>query len=147
MRWANKVLVDQIRGYPSGVSCFGQDITKSRKTDELIRAIAFYDMLTGLSNRQLLIDHLNQALTLSGHNGKYGAPQFIDIDKFKDLNDTHGLDTGDQLLVEVARRLQVCTREDDTVARLAGDEFVIVLEELDEAEAAGRDTWRFFALH
>ncbi len=140
VRWANKVMLDS-DGRPSGVSCFGQDITESRKAQELIRTMAFYDTLTGLPNRRLLLDRLHQALALSARNGRYGALLFIDLDKFKQLNDTHGHDIGDRLLVEVARRLQACVREGDTVARLAGDEFVVMLEELDDSpEAAAQQT-------
>jgi diguanylate cyclase (GGDEF)-like protein/PAS domain S-box-containing protein len=137
VRWANKVLLDA-DGRPSGVSCFGQDITASRQAQELVRTMAFHDTLTGLPNRRLLLDRLQQALALSARSGRHGALLFIDLDKFKQLNDTHGHDSGDRLLVEVARRLQACVREGDTVARLAGDEFVVMLEELDEAEAAAR---------
>ncbi len=138
VRWANKVLFDQ-DGRPSGISSFGQDITESRKAQETIRNMAFFDTLTGLPNRRLLLDRLHQALALSARNGRYGALLFIDLDKFKQLNDTHGHDMGDRLLVEVARRLQACVREGDTVARLAGDEFVVMLEELDgTADAAAR---------
>lgn len=137
VRWANKVLLDA-DGRPSGVSCFGQDITESRQAQELVRAMAFHDTLTGLPNRRLLLDRLQQALALSARSGRHGALLFIDLDKFKQLNDTHGHDVGDRLLVEVARRLQACVREGDTVARLAGDEFVVMLEELDEAGEAAR---------
>ena len=135
VRWANKVLLDS-DGRPSGVSCFGQDITESRKAQELIRTMAFNDTLTGLPNRRLLLDRLQQALALSARNGRYGALLFIDLDKFKQINDTHGHDIGDRILVEVAYRLQACVREGDTVARLAGDEFVVMLEELDESREA-----------
>jgi diguanylate cyclase (GGDEF)-like protein/PAS domain S-box-containing protein len=135
VRWANKVLLDP-DGHPSGVSCFGQDITESRKAQELIRNLAFFDTLTQLPNRRLLLDRLHQALALSARNGRYGALLFIDLDKFKQLNDTHGHDVGDLLLVEAARRLQACVREGDTVARLAGDEFVVMLEELEAAPDA-----------
>lgn len=130
VRWANKVMLDA-HGRPSGVSCFGQDITESRQAQELIRAMAFYDTLTALPNRRLLLDRLHQALALSARNACYGALLFIDLDKFKELNDAHGHAIGDRLLVEVARRLQACVREGDTVARLAGDEFVVMLEELE----------------
>jgi diguanylate cyclase (GGDEF)-like protein/PAS domain S-box-containing protein len=137
VRWANKVLVDE-DGRPSGVSCFGQDITESRKAQELVRTMAFYDTLTALPNRRLLLDRLHQALALSARNGRYGSLLFIDLDNFKQLNDARGHDVGDMLLVEVARRLQDSVREGDTVARLAGDEFVVMLEELDEAEDAAK---------
>ena len=137
VRWANKVLLDA-DGRPSGVSCFGQDITESRKAQEIIRCMAFYDTLTKLPNRRLLLDRLQLALAHSARNGRYGALLFIDLDKFKQLNDTHGHDMGDRLLIEVAKRLQGCVRDADTVARLAGDEFVVLLDALDEAKDKAR---------
>lgn len=137
VRWANKVLLDA-QGQPSGVSCFGQDITDSRKAQQIIHTMAFYDPLTKLPNRRMLLDRLQLALTQSARNRHYGALLFIDLDKFKQLNDTYGHDMGDCLLVEVANRLQACVRDGDTVARLAGDEFVVLLEDLDEAGDTAR---------
>src|SRR5690606_13582941 len=92
-----------------------------------IQYLAFYDSLTGLPNRQLLLDRLRQALAASARNQRMGALLFIDLDNFKLLNDTHGHDLGDMLLKQIAPRLLSCVRESDTVARLGGDEFVIVL--------------------
>ena len=103
-----------------------------------MRAMAFNDPLTGLANRRLLTDRLQQALAASGRNGQWGAVLFLDLDHFKTLNDTQGHDVGDQLLQQVARRLVEAARAGDTVARLGGDEFVVMLETLgaSDSEAA-----------
>ena len=108
------------------------DITLSKKSEEEIKNLAFFDPLTRLPNRRLLQDRLQQALVSSGRNGKEGAILFIDLDNFKNLNDTRGHDIGDLLLEQVAERLTACVRTGDTVARLGGDEFVVMLEELSE---------------
>ncbi len=92
--------------------------------------LAFYDTLTGLPNRRLLLDRLRRAFASSQRAGQDGALMFIDLDKFKDLNDTLGHDFGDLLLQKTAERLESCMRKSDTVARLGGDEFVILLEDL-----------------
>jgi len=106
------------------------DITERKKSDDEIHRLAFYDPLTNLPNRRLLIDRLQHALASSERSGKHGAIMFIDLDNFKIINDTKGHDFGDMLLVEAARRLQSCVREGDTVARLGGDEFVVMLEDI-----------------
>ena len=93
--------------------------------------LAFYDSLTGLPNRRLLMDRLSRATAASSRNNRHNALFFIDLDNFKQLNDTHGHDTGDVLLKQVGQRLKECVREGDTVARMGGDEFVILLEDLD----------------
>ena len=109
------------------------NLTLARKAAEnKIQNLAFYDPLTLLPNRRLLLDRLRQALTSSARNGKNGALLFIDLDNFKTLNDTLGHDIGDLLLQQVAARLTSCVREGDTVARLGGDEFVLLLEDLSE---------------
>ncbi len=108
------------------------DITMSRAAADEIRHLAFYDLLTRLPNRRLLMDRLQQALASSARSGREGAVLFIDMDNFKTLNDTLGHDIGDLLLQQVAQRLESCVRECDTVARLGGDEFVVVLQELSE---------------
>ncbi len=95
-----------------------------------IEQLAFFDPLSGLPNRRLLMDRLQHALTTSARSGHYGALLFLDLDHFKTLNDTLGHNVGDLLLQEVAQRLKTCVREEDTVARLGGDEFVIMLEDL-----------------
>ncbi len=114
------------------------DITQRKAAEDEIRHLAFFDPLTLLPNRRLLMDRLQQALVTCQRNGREGALMFIDLDNFKLVNDTLGHDKGDQLLREVARRLTASVREGDTVARLGGDEFVIMLEELSQRpEEAG----------
>ncbi len=108
------------------------DITVSKAANEEINHLAFYDTLTQLPNRRLLMDRLKQALASSARSGREGALLFIDLDNFKSLNDTLGHDVGDLLLQQVAQRLKSCVREGDTVARLGGDEFVVMLEDLSE---------------
>jgi diguanylate cyclase (GGDEF)-like protein/PAS domain S-box-containing protein len=108
------------------------DITKSMKAADEIKYLAFYDPLTHLPNRRLLLDRLQQALVSTNRSEKLGALLFIDLDNFKALNDTLGHDIGDLLLQQVAQRLESSVREGDTVARLGGDEFVVMLEDLSE---------------
>lgn len=118
-----------------GVSWDVTDLTDATRrleeANQRLSAFAFYDMLTGLANRRLLLDRLEQALRVAKRQVRRVGVLFIDLNKFKELNDTHGHEAGDQLLAEVARRLQRSVREIDTVARLGGDEFIILLEELD----------------
>lgn len=115
------------------------DITQNREAEAEMHRLAYYDPLTYLPNRRLLHDRLGQALASSARTGRYGAVLFLDLDNFKILNDTRGHDIGDELLTAVARRMEACVRESDTisllgdnVSRLGGDEFVVVLEELSE---------------
>jgi diguanylate cyclase (GGDEF)-like protein/PAS domain S-box-containing protein len=108
------------------------DITSQKADEENIQHLAFYDPLTGLPNRRLLIDRFHQAFASSARSGREGALLFIDLDNVKSLNDTLGHDIGDLLLQQTAQRLESCTREVDTVARLGGDEFVVMLEDLSE---------------
>lgn len=103
------------------------DITDRKTAEEKIQHLAFYDQLTGLPNRLLFLDRLNQALASSARSNKYGALLFIDMDNFKNLNDTLGHDMGDTLLKQVTQRLESSIREGDTVARPGGDEFVVML--------------------
>ena len=116
------------------------DITSSKEASEEIHNLAFYDPLTQLPNRRLLLDRLKQALAVSARSGRYGALLFLDLDHFKTLNDTLGHDMGDQLLKQVSVRLSECVRKVDTVARLGGDEFVVLLENLSskQIEAAAQ---------
>ncbi|MEO7107909.1 MAG: PAS domain S-box protein [Rhodoferax sp.] len=107
-----------------------RDITQQRHDEEEIRRLAFFDSLTGLPNRRLLMDRLKQAMATSGRTGKHGALMFLDLDHFKQLNDTQGHDVGDLLLQQTATRLATCVRDGDSVARLGGDEFVVLLESL-----------------
>ncbi len=111
---------------------FSRDITRRKQAEEEIQLLAFYDPLTRLPNRRLLMDRLQHAMASSMRSRQNGALLFIDLDHFKTLNDTLGHDTGDLLLQDVAQRLQDCVRQDDTVARLGGDEFVVMLENLSE---------------
>ena len=106
------------------------DITQRKAAEDQIMHLAFYDPLTGLPNRRLLIDRLGQALATSTRSGREAALLFMDLDNFKTLNDTHGHGQGDILLQQVGQRLVACVREGDTVARLGGDEFAIMLEDL-----------------
>ncbi|HEY5994674.1 MAG TPA: diguanylate cyclase [Gallionellaceae bacterium] len=107
------------------------DITQRKANEQEIINLAFYDPLTGLPNRRLLNERLVHAMAASKRDGRYGALMFMDMDKFKQLNDTHGHGMGDLLLEEVAHRVSSCVRETDTVARFGGDEFVVVLNDLD----------------
>ena len=121
------------------------DITERKVAEERIRQLAFHDPLTRLPNRQLLLDRLQHSLITNARNGHKGALLFIDLDNFKNLNDTLGHAMGDLLLKQATERLASCTREGDTIARLGGDEFVVMLEDLssqtieaaEQAEAVG----------
>ena len=108
-----------------------EDITERKRLEDQVRQLAFYDTLTNLPNRRLLIDRLSQCMTASRRNGRYGALMFLDLDNFKLINDAYGHGVGDRLLIEVARRIGGCVRETDTVARFGGDEFVVMLSGLD----------------
>lgn len=114
-----------------------EDISERKKMEDLIRQMAFCDSLTQLPNRRLLNDRLECAMTASQRSDCYGAVIFLDLDNFKQLNDEHGHHAGDLLLVEVAQRLAGCVRKIDTVSRFGGDEFIVLLNELniDEAES------------
>jgi diguanylate cyclase (GGDEF)-like protein/PAS domain S-box-containing protein len=117
----------------------GRDITQRKTAEDMIRHLAFYDPLTDLPNRQLLLDRLQLALAQSKRSGQHGALMFIDLDNFKILNDTLGHHVGDQLLKLVGTRLIQSVRKTDTVARLGGDEFVIMVDDLStDPEAANK---------
>ena len=106
------------------------EITQNKEAEAEIHRLAYYDVLTQLPNRRLLYDRIGQALAGSQRSRSYGALLFLDLDNFKNLNDTRGHDVGDQLLIETAQRILCQLREGDTVARLGGDEFVVMLEDL-----------------
>ena len=108
-----------------------RDITEHKLNEEKIRKLAFYDALTQLPNRRLLDDRLKQAMEVNRRSGQFGALMFVDLDNFKPLNDNYGHGVGDLLLIEVAKRITRCLRKMDTVARFGGDEFVVLLSELD----------------
>jgi diguanylate cyclase (GGDEF)-like protein/PAS domain S-box-containing protein len=122
-----------------------RDVTEQKKLEEQIRNLAFYDALTQLPNRRLLGDRLEQSIATSKRSGLYGALMFLDLDNFKPLNDRYGHIVGDSLLIEVAIRLKNCVREIDTVARFGGDEFVIMLNELDEDKVESTSQSRIVA--
>jgi diguanylate cyclase (GGDEF)-like protein len=103
---------------------------KSKSDEDQIAYLALYDRLTGLPNRQLLTDRLNQALVASARSGKKGALLFIDLDNFKTVIDTRGYDMADLILKQAAQRLELCVRKCDSVSRIDGDEFIVLLENL-----------------
>ncbi|MDB5892572.1 MAG: sensor-containing diguanylate cyclase/phosphodiesterase, partial [Rhodoferax sp.] len=131
-RWT---LVRNAGGEATSVLAINTDITARKAAEREIQKLAFYDPLTQLPNRLLLMDRLQHALAASTRTGRGGALLFIDLDNFKTLNDTLGHDQGDLLLQQVALRLTSCVREADSVARLGGDEFVVMLEELGQNAA------------
>jgi diguanylate cyclase (GGDEF)-like protein/PAS domain S-box-containing protein len=141
-----KTPIRDLAGRATGVLGVSRDITDRKRTAQEIERLAFYDALTQLPNRRLLLDRLHRLVLSSQRTHHHGALLFIDLDNFKDLNDTLGHDMGDQLLTQVAARLSASVRECDTVARFGGDEFVILLEGLDtdtdhaarQAEAVAR---------
>jgi diguanylate cyclase (GGDEF)-like protein/PAS domain S-box-containing protein len=112
------------------VSGTNHDLSERKRAELRIHHLAFYDVLTDLPNRRLLMERLGKAIKSSGRSGLHGALLFIDLDRFKELNDSLGHNVGDDLLCQVARRFDTCVRETDTVARLGGDEFVVLLENL-----------------
>lgn len=112
------------------------DVTAEKQAEEQMQRLAHYDMLTGLPNRRLISDRLQQAIATAKRGKAHMALLFLDLDKFKPVNDELGHDVGDLLLKEVAKRLQNCVRQSDTVARLGGDEFVVLLPAIDAQEDA-----------
>ncbi len=108
------------------------DITERKYLEGLMQELAFYDQLTTLPNRRLLLDRLRMALATCARTRRYGALMFLDLDNFKSLNDLHGHEVGDQMLIEVAHRIVDCIREQDSAARFGGDEFVVMIEDLSD---------------
>ncbi len=127
--WRSGVLHDAA-GEIVGVLSAGEDITERRAAEEAAYSLAFFDPLTGLPNRRLLLDRLQHGMAASVRSKNHLALLFLDLDHFKTLNDTQGHDQGDRLLVETAQRLQASVGAADTVSRLGGDEFVLLLEQL-----------------
>ncbi len=132
-KWLTITAVRNEAGQITHYVAIFMDISERKRAEEEIHRLAFYDTLTQLPNRRLLMDRLDQALAASQRSGSHGALMFMDLDNFKTLNDTQGHDIGDLLLIEVSARLKHCVRESDTVARLGGDEFVVILQELGES--------------
>lgn len=128
-----KVVQNSATGEPLRLVGTLMDITARKGAEEAIRQMAFQDALTGLPNRRLLLDRLQQALLTSARHKRCGALLFLDLDKFKRLNDTLGHEVGDQLLQQVAQRILKNVRAIDTVARIGGDEFVVLIADLSES--------------
>jgi diguanylate cyclase (GGDEF)-like protein/PAS domain S-box-containing protein len=120
---------------PGQFACMFQDITERKRAERKINKLAFYDQLTGLPNRVLLMDRLALAVASAARSNTYGALVFIDLDNFKMLNDTRGHEAGDLLLIQVAERLRSNVRAEDTAVRQGGDEFVVLLSSLGNTEA------------
>ena len=124
-------VVKDSQGQVVRVVVVSHDITERKQLEDQVRQLAFHDALTKLPNRRLLYDRLSQSMAASARSGSHGAVMFLDMDNFKRLNDSHGHAVGDLLLIEVAERLKGCVREMDTVARFGGDEFVVMISELE----------------
>lgn len=127
--WYYTPVVDET-GRVLSVITLAQDVTANRAAEERLNFLAYFDGLTGLPNRTLFSDRLAQSLAEAKRQTRFAGVMLLDIDHFKVVNDTLGHEAGDQLLKEIAKRLQVCVRESDTIARLGGDEFGIVLGDL-----------------
>jgi diguanylate cyclase (GGDEF)-like protein len=128
-------IVDQSGNIDAGIVVFS-DISEQKAAQAELRRRAHYDALTDLPNRVLLADRLEQAMSRSRRSGSLLAVAFIDLDNFKPINDEHGHDVGDRLLVEVSQEMRKTLREADTLARLGGDEFIAVLSDLQTADDA-----------
>ena len=136
LRWicAQGRVEHDVQGEALGMFGVIRDISARKAADEQIEFLAYYDPLTRLPNRRLMVDRLGQAVRGAARENRAGAIFFIDLDDFKTLNDTLGHHSGDQMLLEVARRLLSCLRAQDTVARFGGDEFVVMMEGLGSSE-------------
>jgi len=138
--WAAITAVEKEDGTAAYYVATYTDITQRKAAEQEINTFAFYDTLTQLPNRRMFFDRFSKALAASKRSGRFGALMFLDLDNFKPINDRYGHAAGDSLLIEAARRLSGCVREVDTVARFGGDEFVVMLGELDfdRAESAAQ---------
>lgn len=134
--WINISAIHEDTGKISHYVAIFSDITKVKENEERLRRLAHYDALTELPNRFLFQDHVELALAQAGRSGKQVAVMFLDLDRFKLINDTLGHRAGDMLLIEVARRLGGCLRAGDTLSRFGGDEFNALLPDLDNGAAA-----------
>lgn len=134
-RWYSVSAYSPEKGYFCAVF---EDITERRKMEDDIRHLAYHDALTGLSKRVVLMDHIEIAIMQAHRSKQMFAVLFLDLDRFKHINDAYGHETGDQLLREVALRLKGCVRETDTISRIGGDEFSILLSEIRHPEDAAR---------
>lgn len=131
----NAATFEDCNGNLLGVFADARDVTQHKQAEQQILQLAFHDALTQLPNRRMLVERLAQAMAVSKRSGRYGALIFLDLDNFKLLNDTRGHCTGDLLLTEVARRITSSVREVDFAARFGGDEFVVILGDLDADKA------------
>ncbi|MDP2210582.1 MAG: PAS domain S-box protein [Candidatus Aquicultor sp.] len=131
-------------GEISAVLGISRDITERKKSEEMIRYMAYYDSLTDLPNRMFFTEQLNSAITLAQRNQEMMAVIFLDLDNFKTVNDTLGHCAGDQLLQDVGGRLKACLRESDFIARFGGDEFVLLLTQIDCAKDASQVAQKIF---
>ncbi|HJV84425.1 MAG TPA: EAL domain-containing protein [Noviherbaspirillum sp.] len=129
-------LVLDAQGQPSRIDGVSTDITQRKSAEQQVQMLAYYDNVTALPNRRLLQDRLEQAMHMASRSSKKVALLFMDLDNFKNINDSLGHHVGDMLLREIGRRLQQCVRGEDTVARIGGDEFLVVLPDIDRGEQA-----------
>lgn len=136
--WVNTTIVPYLGedGRPQRYVAIRADITERKRYELKVQELAYQDALTGLPNRLLLMDRLQQLLATTARNRQPGALLYMDLDHFKEVNDTLGHEQGDELLKQVAHRLRDCVRQTDTVARLGGDEFVVLLADLGDTEVA-----------
>jgi diguanylate cyclase (GGDEF)-like protein/PAS domain S-box-containing protein len=137
--WLTVSAVRDEAGVLTNFVCTHSDLSARKQAAEKIVQLAYYDSLTGLPNRRLLYDRVRHCFGRHGRQRHVGALLFLDMDNFKDLNDSRGHAVGDKLLQQVAARLQACVRDTDTVARLGGDEFVILLASGGASEPAARE--------
>ncbi|BBP03267.1 hypothetical protein TPL01_06920 [Sulfuriferula plumbiphila] len=136
--YPKRLSISAVRGVQGEITHYvgsSVDITEQKAHVAHIEQLAFYDPLTGLPNRTLFMDRLKQVLAVAQRHGQRVAILFMDLNRFKEINDTQGHNVGDQVLIEVARRFQATTRGEETLARLGGDEFVVIAEEADQAAA------------
>ena len=145
---ASVTLQKDSSGKPTGFKGMIRDITERKRTEQQINYMATHDTLTGLPNRLMFSQLLNQAIRSAQRHKRQLAVFFIDLDRFKTINDSLGHEAGDRLLKEMARRFKRSLRADDVVGRLGGDEFVILTEEVDElsqiANRSPQDTFQHY---
>ena len=135
-KWMSITTVRDGKGEVVNYISIARDTTEETEAEKNIHFLAYYDVLTGLPNRTLLRDRLGQMIAISHRDGHQFSLLFLDLDRFKYINDSMGHSVGDRLLQSVASRIQECIREGDTVARLGGDEFIVLLRETGESAAS-----------